>query len=211
MQKALDLLERFLGAVLKFFIDRVPMPARVRELVRSKQDTLHEIVKFGIAGVGATVVYWPIYLLLITLPVFREQDSAWHVSTYGAIAIANIPAILVAYWISARFVFAGHSGHDRRVEVVMFFVMNAAAVAMAELMVFAVEWAFEPPGGRLPQWAEISVVIASFLISWGLRFVIAKRFIFKAHLERPAVDVATELAHLVDEIEEETTGERELA
>lgn len=204
MQKALDLLERFLGAVLNFFIDRVPMPARVRELVRSKKDTLHEIVKFGIAGVGATVVYWPIYLLLI----FSFRD---HLSTYWAIAIANIPAILVAYWISAKFVFAGHSGHDRRVEVVMFFVMNAAAVAMAELMVFAVEWAFEPPGGRLPQWAEISVVIASFLISWGLRFVIAKRFIFKAHLERPAVDVATELAHLVDEIEEETTGERHLA
>lgn len=210
MQKLLDLLERFLGAVLTFFIDRVPMPARVRGLVRSKQSTLHEIVKFGIAGVGATVVYWPIYLVLITLPVFRDPESAWHVSTYGAIAIANVPAILLAYWISARFVFAGHSGHDRRVEVVMFFVMNVAAVALAEAMVWAVEWAFEPASGRLPQWAEITVVIASFLLSWALRFVIARRFIFKAHLDRPAVDVATELAHLVDEIEEET-GERFLA
>lgn len=207
MQKLLDLLERFLGAVLTFFVDRVPMPARVRDLVRSKKKTLHEIVKFGIAGIGATVVYWPIYLVLITLPVFRDPESAWHVSTYGAIAIANVPAILLAYWISARFVFAGHSGHDRRLEVVMFFVMNAAAVALAEAMVWFVEWLFEPAGGRLPQWAEITVVIVSFLLSWALRFVFARRFIFKAHLERPAVDVATELAHLVDEIEEET-GER---
>lgn len=92
----------------------------------------------------------------------------------------------------------------------MFFVMNAAAVALAELSVFAVEWVFEPPGGRLPQWAEITVVIVSFLLSWALRFVVARRYIFKAHLERPAVDVATELAHLVDEIEEET-GERKYA
>jgi len=204
MQKLLDFTERFLATVLNFLVERVPMPDRVRSSVRAKKATLHEIVKFGIAGVGATVTFWPLYLLLIT--IFRD-----HLPTQWAMVIANIPAIAIAYWISAKFVFTSHSGQNHRAEITMFFVLNAAAVALAYFALGLTEWVLGMD--RLPMWLEISVVVASFLGSWVLRFVIAKLFIFKAHLERPPVDVATELAHLVEEIEEEDdpTAERRVA
>lgn len=193
MHTIFEALERYMLAVLKFVIDRVPLPRRLRAALRGKRDVLHEVAKFGIAGGLATIVFYVFYEPLL---LFGE---GYGISAGLAFALANLPAIVVSYVISAKFVFENNASQSRRTQTLLFFVLNAAAVAIGYFALGLVEVVVGGHPGPL-----LGNVVPPFALiaSWGLRFVVARRFIFKSHLERPAVDLATELAHLAEEIDE---------
>lgn len=185
-----DRLQRFVASLLGWLIDHAPMPSRLRRGLRSRRRVINEMVKFTFAGVGATVVFYTTYNLL---------RIAFGMSNTRSFLIANVPAILAAYVISAHFVFSNHSGKTRRTEVLMFFALNAAGVAIGYFALGLVEWAIGRP---LENLGANVVPAMAVLASWALRFFIARRFIFKSHLERPPVDVATEVAHVAEELDE---------
>lgn len=188
--KLLDRVERLVASLLTWLIDHVPMPSRLRRGLRSRRRVINEMVKFTFAGVGATVVFYTTYNLL---------RIGLGMSNTRSFLIANVPAILAAYVISAHFVFSNHSGKTRRAEVVMFFALNACGVAIGYFALGLVELALGRPLENLG--ANVVPALA-VLASWALRFFIARRFIFKSHLERPPVDIATEVAHVAEEIDE---------
>ncbi|MCC7077545.1 MAG: GtrA family protein [Acidimicrobiia bacterium] len=186
----LDRVERLVASLLTWLIDHVPMPSRLRRGLQSRRRVINEMVKFTFAGVGATVVFYTTYNLL---------RIGLGMSNTRSFLVANVPAILAAYVISAHFVFSNHSGKTRRTEVVMFFALNACGVAIGYFALGLVELAIGRPLENLG--ANVVPALA-VLASWALRFFIARRFIFKSHLERPPVDVATEVAHVAEELDE---------
>ena len=151
-------------------------------------DVLAEVVKFGFAGLGATVVFYTVYNLL-----FLAYPS---IATGLAFLIANVPAIATSYVISKLYVFDSNSAARLHTEIIMFFTLNGIAVAIGYFALGAVEAIL---GRRLGVVGRNLVPAVAILASWGLRFVIARRFIFRSHLNRPAIDSATEAAHLAAE------------
>lgn len=186
----LDKLQHTTATILTWLIDHFPMPASLRRGLQSRRQIVGELVKFGFAGVGATVVFYSIYNVL---------RLAFGISNLTAFLLANVPAILVAYIISAHFVFSNHSGKTRRTEILMFFALNAAGVAIGYFALGFVEWIL---GRQLQNFGANVVPALAVLASWGLRFFVARRFIFKSHLERPPVDIPTEIAHVAEEVAE---------
>lgn len=186
----LDKLQHTTATILTWLIDHFPMPTSLRRGLQGRRQIIGELVKFGFAGAGATVVFYSIYNIL---------RLAFGISNLTAFLLANIPAILAAYVISAHFVFSNHSGRTRRTEIVLFFTLNAAGVAIGYFALGFVEWIL----GRQLQNLGANVVPAlAVLASWGLRFFVARRFIFKSHLERPPIDIPTEIAHVAEEVAE---------
>lgn len=158
-------------------------------------DLLAEVVKFGFAGLGATVVFYTVYnLLFVMFPT---------IPTGGAFLIANVPAIATSYVISKLYVFDSNSGARLHTEIIMFFALNGLAVAIGYFALGIVEALL---GRRLGVVGRNLVPAVAILASWALRFVIARRFIFRSHLNRPAIDAATELAHLAAEEDGNATG-----
>jgi putative flippase GtrA len=151
-------------------------------------DVLAEVVKFGFAGLGATVVFYTVYnVLFAVVPA---------ISTGTAFLLANVPAIATSYVISKLYVFDSNSKARLHTEILMFFSLNGIAIAIGYFALGAVE-AFI--GRQLGVVGRNVVPAVAILASWGLRFMIARRFIFRSHLQRPAIDSATEAAHLAAE------------
>lgn len=184
-----EFLERLFTSTISWAVDRLPMPRQFRQVLHARRNVLQELAKFFLAGLSATLAY-----IVVLIPANSLLPTSWL-----AVMVANIPAIAASYLISSRFVFVNYSGHARHTEIIMFFAMNAIAVAFATP---AVGLAETINGSKLSTLMTILVSGGAVLLSWGFRFFVARRFIFKSHLERPPVDVTTELAHISEELEE---------
>lgn len=192
MQRLLEFLETKLSGAIRWVIEHAPLPAKLRRALDAKQDVLGELVKFFIAGLVATVVF---------LAVFNGVLVAWpKTAKWVANLIANVPAIAASYVVSSTFVFKTQSRERRHFEVAMFFVFAGIAVAVATSALAIVEWAVGHDLSLV--WANL-VVFTATLFNWSSRFLTSKFLVFKSHLERPPMDVATELAHLAEEVDEE--------
>jgi putative flippase GtrA len=186
-------LESALGAVLTWLFDHVPMPQRMRDRIHARRGVLGELVRFALAGLGATVVF--VFFFNILIFVFPDEPK-WEMNL-----IANIPAIAVSYWISVQFVFKNAAPNKRSFEITMFFVFALLAVAVQTFSLYLVEVVI---GRKLGQIGSNVVVFVATAFNWSMRFVTARFLIFKSHLERPPVDFATDLAHLAAEDDSET-------
>lgn len=180
--------ESIVAAVLSWLFDHVPMPQRLRARIHAKREVLGELVRFALAGLGATVVFVALFnVLIFALP----DEPKWEMNL-----IANIPAIAVSYWISIEFVFKNAAPNKRSFEITMFFVFALLAVAVQTFALYLVEVVI---GRDLGQIGSNVVVFIATVLNWSMRFVTARFLIFKSHLDRPPVDFATDLAHLVAE------------
>ena len=178
MEKIFDGLERFLSRTLTWGIDHAPIPANLRARIQGKHDILSEMVKFGMAGGVATLVYLTV-LTTLKLVLDPGDDDSFGTATLNV--IANIPAILTAYLVSAHFVFKEAVGRRRRVELTMFFVVSFLALGFQTAALWVVENILRD--GRVLNLLQTYVVVfLATLASWGVRFFIARRMIFQAHL-----------------------------
>jgi putative flippase GtrA len=192
MGKLLHGFERVLIAIIAWLLDHAPLPRRFRDAVRGKRQVLSEMVKFSVAGAAATVMFVVTFnALLLTI---HDRLDTWAVSL-----IANVPAITVSYLVSSTFVFARKSGKARHTEIAMFFAFAFVAIAIQLFALNAVEGIL---GRKLSVLLANAVVFGATVFSWTMRFVTARFVIFKSHLERPAIDLPTELAHLAEEVDE---------
>ncbi len=189
MRTFIDGLERVITAVMRWGVQHFPMPHRLRAALLEKRLVLEEMVKFGIAGLCATVVFFSVFE-----PLGLLYGFSWVTFT-----LANIPAVVVAYIISSKFVFENNSEYKTHTEFIMFFAMVAIAVFIGASALGVTELVIGRPLDGIT--ANVVTILAT-VASWGVRFVFSRRVIFKSHLERPPVDVATEIAHVADELDE---------
>ena len=194
IDRLIDALENALTAILRWGIRHLPMPARLRDGLLAKRQVLEEMVKFAIGGVFATAAF---FLTFNIIGIFG--NIAW----WQALIIANIPAITVAYIISAHFVFDNNNEYSRRTEIALFFIMNAIAIAIGASALAIVE---EVIGHDLTPLGANVITIISTVVSWGVRFTVSRRFIFKSHLDRPPVGIAEEMAHVAEELDDRPSG-----
>lgn len=189
-------LESTVAAVLSRLFDHLPLPARLRDRIHAKREVLGELVRFALAGLGATVVF--VFFFNVLIFVFPDEPK-WEMNL-----IANIPAIAVSYWISVQFVFKNASPNKRSFEITMFFVFALLAVAVQTFSLYLVEVVI---GRKLGQIGSNVVVFVATAFNWSMRFVTARFLIFKSHLDRPPVDFATDLAHLAAEDDADTDAQ----
>lgn len=194
IKRVLDAVESFLRSILKWGIEHLPMPSRLRNALRARRSVLEEMVKFAIAGLGATVAFFAVFIPLGVLsPLYWWQT----------LIIANVPAITVAYLISAKFVFANHNEYKRSTEISLFFVMSGIAIAIGASALGIVEVIV---GEKLGTLAAILITAVATIASWGIRFVLSRRVIFKSHLDRPPVGIAEEIAHIAGELDQDESS-----
>ncbi len=193
MQQITKLFER----LFTWAIDHLPMPAGLRRTLSGRRDVVEEMAKFLFTGGVATLVFsvafnggwW----------ILERAGVSAEILDKTCFLLGQFVAVLVAYFMSFKFVFTNDSGRKRFTEAVLFFGLAAVAIAwgMGALALFEAI-----VGHHLGQLEAFLVSAVAIVTSWGLRFFLARNFVFRAHLDRPAVSVVTELAHVSEEAHE---------
>lgn len=202
MQQITKLFER----LFTWAIDHLPMPGALRRSLAGRRDIVEEMAKFLFTGGIATVVFSVVF------------NGSWWILKAGGVSeeildkvcflLGQFVAVLVAYLLSFKFVFTSDSGRKRITEAVMFFGLAAVAIAWG---VGALALFESIVGHHLGQLEAFLVSGVAIVTSWGLRFFLARNVVFRAHLDRPPVNVVTELAHLSEEAHESEHPEGEPA
>lgn len=150
------------AAVLRLFHSREAPPAV-------------QFVKYGISGVGATLVHVSVYLALINLlwPHLNDPSlNAWEraKSTFPPTAIAFVFSNAFAYWLNMRWVFTP-GRHTPLRELLFFTAVNLPGALTGTLgqamLVFFLHW---------PKWAALAGFIVPNVL---INFVCRKFLIFR--------------------------------
>lgn len=108
---------------------------------KQRRETLMQIIRFGIAGVGLTV-------LVLGLAWVAERTLGLGPNT--AFALAFVFASLVGFFLHGAWSFKGHGARDRlAVRLMQFFVSNIIGFALNQFFV----WLIRHHWG-LPFWVE---------------------------------------------------------